>query len=234
MARLKRLAVSGCVHHIVMRGLAGTPIFAAAEDFARYAELLARWSSTLRVEVHAYVLMPSEVQALVTPQEGSALGRLVQALGRDYTTAFNRRIGRVGTLWQGRFQAAPVESGPRVVDCMRYIEQAPVRQGFALRADACPWSTAAHHVGRGNLPWLTDPPAFWALGNTPFERQAAYALLLQMPLDAAEVSQIASATAGGWALGSAVFAEAVSAHTARRALPQTRGRPRIVLKVEQR
>lgn len=226
VARLKRLVVAGCAHHVVLRGLAGTTVFAASEDFARCTELLAQWSRRLNVELHAHALLPTELHALLTPQQAPALGQVVQALGREYTAAFNRRMGRRGTLWQGRFQCAPVEPGPLVVSCMRYIEQTPVRHGLVPRADAYAWSSASHHVGQGAAAWLTDPPAYWNLGNTPFEREAAYAALLALPLDQAAVSLVEKATAGGWALGSAAFIDRVSADARRRAAPGDRGRPR--------
>lgn len=226
MARLKRLVVACCAHHVVLRGLADTTVFASSEDFARCTELLAQWSRGLNVQVHAHALMPTALHALFTPQQAPALGQLVQALGREYTAAFNRRMGRRGTLWQGRFQCAPMEPGPLVLTCMRYIEQTPVRQGLVPRAEAYAWSSASHHVGRGALAWLTDPAAYWSLGNTPFEREAAYAALLALPLDQRAVSLVEKATAGGWALGSAAFIERVSADSQRRAAPRNRGRPR--------
>ena len=226
MARLKRLVVAGCAHHLVLRGLAATPVFAAPEDFARCTDLLVQWSRRLNVQVHAHALMPTALHALLTPQQAPALGQLVQALGREYTAAFNRRMGRRGTLWQGRFQCAPVEPGPLLVSCMRYIEQAPVRHGLVPRADAYAWSSASHHLGQGALAWLSDPAAYWRLGNTPFEREAAYAALLALPLDEAAVRLVEKATAGGWALGSAAFIDRVSADAQRRAAPGERGRPR--------
>lgn len=226
MARLKRLSVPGHPHHITLLGLAGPPVFADDGDHAAYLDLLARFAAEHRVEIHAYALLPGGVQLLATPADANALSLLMQAVGRQYVAAFNRRHGRAGTLWQGRFQGAPLEAAPHLVTCMRYIEQAPVRAGLALHAGDYAWSSASHHLGAAKSALIADHRAFWQLGNTPFEREAAYRRLLQEPLSAAQVRQIEAATLKGWAWGSSSFVAAVSGEAVRRAAPRERGRPR--------
>lgn len=226
MARLKRLSVAGHPHHITLLGLAGPPVFADDADHAAYLDLLARFAAEHGVDIHAYALLPSGVQLLVTPGDANALSLLMQAVGRQYVAAFNRRYGRAGTLWQGRFQAAPLEAAPHLITCMRYIEQAPVRAGLAVQAGDYPWSSASHHLGATPSALIGDHPAFWQLGNTPFEREAAYRRLLEEPLSSVQLRQIASATLKGWAWGSPAFVATVSGEAVRRAAPGQRGRPR--------
>lgn len=225
MARLKRLSVAGHPHHINLLGLAGLPVFADDADHAAYFELLARFAVEYRVEIHAFGLMPSSVQLLATPADSNALSLLMQAVGRQYVAAFNRRHGRAGTLWQGRFQAAPLEASLHLVTCMRYIEQAPVRAGLVAGAAEYLWSSASHHLGAVTSALISEHPAFWQLGNTPFEREAAYRRLLEEPLSAVQLRQIESSTRKGWAWGSPGFMAEVSGG-ARRAAPGQRGRPR--------
>lgn len=231
MARLKRLVVAGLAHHVLLRAAPGTAAFVDADDAARYLELFAGAAAKLRVEVHAYALLPGEVQALVTPHEGAALGRLMQSLGRSYTAAFNRRHGRQGALWSGRFQAAPVEPGAPLLERMRFIEQAPLRQARALRGPAAAWSSAAHHVGEANLKWITDHESFWRLGNTPFERQLAYAAVLGQAIGDERSGEIERAASKSWVLGSARFVDEIARRSGRRAEPLPRGRPRRTFEV---
>ena len=65
----------------------------------------------MRVALHAYALLDDAVQLLLRPPSDAALSRMMQALGRRYVAAFNRRHGRSGTLWDGRFRAGVVQPG---------------------------------------------------------------------------------------------------------------------------
>jgi putative transposase len=75
-------------------------------------------------------------------------------------------------------------------------------------------------------PDLIDPEAFWGLGNTPFEREAAYRSFRERVLTANEVVEIEAALRGGWALGSEAFVSRLIARADRPARPRPRGRPR--------
>lgn len=229
MARLKRLAVAGHVHHVVQRTAAGATAFVVDEDRAAFLEALARSAIEHRVAVHAFVLLEREFQLLATPQEAAALGQLMQSLARRYVGPFNRRHGRSGTLWQGRFRTAPVEVAVHVLLCMRYIEQAPMRAGWAAPAADYPWSSAAHHVGVASIGLVANVPpqsSWWLLGNTPFEREAAYRRLLEEPLSPAEVALIEQTTVKGWPLGAPAFLAGLPVEGPRSLVPKPRGRPR--------
>jgi putative transposase len=62
------------------------------------------------VAIHAYVLMTNHVHLLVSPGTTEAMPRMMQTIGRRSVGRFNHRHGRTGTLWEGRYRAALVES----------------------------------------------------------------------------------------------------------------------------
>jgi putative transposase len=74
-------------------------------------------------------------------------------------------------------------------------------------------------------PLVIDPPEFWRLGNTPFEREATYAALLARGLDDAQAQRIEHAAASGWALGSPQFLADIERQLGRPVRPQAKGRP---------
>jgi len=228
MARLNRLSVSGCVHHVVQRGIEGRPIFRDQTDLRRMLSDLGSLCREDGLALHAYVLLPDRFQLLVTPDAPGALSRAMQALGRRYVRAFNQRHGRTGTLWEGRFRSTVIEPERHLVDCLRHIELAPARSGIVADAATYPWSSLAHHLGLRLDPLVSDHAQFWALGNTPFERQAAYRRACAAPLPAALVAQIDSATHRGWPLGTGPFLEALARRTERRIERRPAGRPRRV------
>lgn len=231
MARLPRLLVPGEIHLVLQRGLGSPALFADDDERLAYLAVLARMAGQSRVEVHAFALLPDLVLLLLTPREthGAALdglSLLMQCLAREHVRFVNSRRARSGTLWQGRFQAAPVEAASFGLTCWRFVEQAPVRCGMGAQALAYPWSSAGHYGGRAAQPWLVDHPLRWALGNTPFDREAAHRVLLDDPLSPVQVAQVESTALKGWALGSVPFLADLQTRVGRRLQAAARGRPR--------
>ena len=229
MARLARLAVAGQVHTLSQRGNDGQAVFIDRADRESYLQLLGEAAATHQVAIHAYALTDNEVVLLATPGDAPGLSRMMQALGRRYVARFNRRHGRSGTLWEGRFRATVIEAERHLLGCICFVELAPLRAGLVREAQDHPWSSARHHLGLAGDPLVTDHPLYWAMGNTPFEREAAHRQLLERALTAGQVRAIAEATAKGWALGSEHFVARIQAHTGRRAVPGQRGRPRKLM-----
>lgn len=229
MARLPRFVVAGQAHHVVLRSLPGSPAFVGEADHGLFLEALHRSGAEQGVTVHAYALLPDAVQLLVTPAQAESLSQTMQALARFYVPAFNRRYGRSGALWSGRYRAAPVGGAQALLTCMLYIEQAPERAGLGASLGYA-WSSALHHAGRGPAGVLSPVPAqsgYWALGNTPFARDAAYAVLLESPLGTPDVQDVENSTVKGWALGSGEFLAQLGSKTVRRSAPKPRGRPKV-------
>jgi len=226
MARLARLALAGCVHHVLQRGIDRRAIFRDEADFRR---MLADLGALLRpggLALHAYVLMPDHFHLLLTPEDAAALSRTMQALGRRYVRWFNQRHGRTGTLWEGRFRSTVIEPERYLLDCMRYIELNPVRSALVADAATYPWSSLAHHLGQRVDPLVTDHPQFWTLGNTPFERQAAYGRACAASMDPGLLAQIRESTHRGWPLGTGEFLDTLARKTVRRLTRRPVGRPR--------
>lgn len=228
MARLPRLALAGHLHHVIHRGHNLQPIAQDDEDRRALIAALQDCAATHQVAIHAYVVMPNHLHLLATPKADDGLSRMMQALGRRYVAAFNLRHGRVGTLWEGRFRAAPLEPELYLLPVMRAIELNPVRDGLVAEAADFLWSSAAHHLGRRRDPLVTDPPGFWALGNTPFERELTWRGWLDEGETESERKRLVDAALKGWPLGSARFLQGLGELSERALTPRPRGRPRKI------
>lgn len=240
MARLPRLVVAGQAHCVVQPGLAGRPVFVDAVDRKNYVATLCAAAAAEGCQVHAWALLDHEVRLVVTPQTAPALARLLQAVGRSYVSAYHRRHGGSGTLWSGRFRSAVLEPGTAVMDALRWVDGAPevaerdeAHQGAegsetARTANNTPRTSASLRSSGAAGAGLTDPPEIWALGNTPFEREAAYAALLAAGLPQSREQWLRKAVMGGWAAGSAPFAADLGAVLDRPVQPRSAGRPRRV------
>jgi putative transposase len=71
--------------------------------------------------------MTNHVHLLLTPATAESVPRLMQSLGRRCVRHVNDAYRRAGTLWEGRYRAAPVDSEAYPLTCQRYIELNPVR-----------------------------------------------------------------------------------------------------------
>lgn len=226
MARLPRLTLPGQPHHIIQRGLNGQAIVTSDADRERLLAELRESAALHRLAIHAYVLMDNHLHLLATPESGEGLSRAMQSLGRRYVAAFNQRHGRSGTLWDGRFRAAPLEAEAHLLACMRFIELNPVRTGGWMgEVGDYRWSSAAHHLGRYRDPLVLDHALFWSMGNTPFEREAAWRTWLAEGCSQAEARRIADSALKGWPLGGAGWTAQLAKSTERPLAPRRRGRP---------
>ena len=225
MARLSRLTLPGYLHHVIQRGHNRQPIVVDTEDHERLLDILRMAAREHGLAVHAYVLMPNHLHLLATPDSEHALARTMQALGRAYVRQFNRRHGRSGTLWEGRYRSALLEAETWLLPGMRYLDLNPVRAALVPTASVYRWSSHAHYAGLRADPLVTPHALSWALGNTPFAREQAYAAQVAAGLSPALQSALARMAHSGWALGSAPFLAELEQLTGRRARPGRPGRP---------
>ncbi|MBB2932114.1 REP element-mobilizing transposase RayT [Paraburkholderia silvatlantica] len=228
MARLARLYVPDQPQHVILRGLDQQPAFVDDQDYELFIDCLKAAARDHHLAVHAWVLMPGAVQLLVTPSDESSLPKAMQAVGRRYVAHFNRRYARRGTLWEGRYRATVIEGERFFLLASRVVELAPVRSHLVTAPEDYRWSSYRHHIGLTVDSLITDHPLYWALGNTPFERQRAYRELCEQVLDERETTQLMQATLKGWVLGSDTYRDWASRTANRRVSPLPRGRPRKV------
>jgi len=225
MARQPRLILPHQPHHLVQRGNDNVVIFRDDEDYTRFLGWLKEAAKFYRVAIHAYVLLRDQLQLLATPADEDGLALMMQKVGRLYVPWFNAKHGRSGTLFGGRFRTSIIDPAQYFLACMRYIELHPVRLQQASDAAGYPWSSHAHHAGVRADALITDHAKFWELGNTPFQREAAYIALAQQGLSMDELDTIDAAVLKGGTLGSHAFKAALEKKTQRQILPAKRGRP---------
>ena len=230
MARLPRLTLPGYPHHIIQRGNNRQMIFADTQDFATMMALLAENAQKFAVAVHAYVLMDNHFHLLATPATAEALPLMMQAVGRSYVRYFNQRHGRSGTLWEGRYRSTLIETERYLLACMVYIDLNPVRAGMVAQPGAWPWSSHSHYLGQRIDKLVTPHALYWALGNTPFAREAAYAGLVQAGVGSGDQAALTDAALTGWALGDAEFLAELQKKSPRRVAKAKAGRPAITPK----
>jgi putative transposase len=213
MARRIRMIYPGVAVHIVQRGVNRAACFHAEADYLAYLSNLRLLSARHACAVHAYCLMTNHVHLLLTPTTADSCTALMRDLGQRYVPYFNKRHGRTGTLWEGRFRSCIVESARYVLACYRYIELNPIRAGMVEHPAAYSWSSYAINRGIHADPMLVQHPEFAALAEDSQRRHTAYEALLAEEIDAPLISTIRDATNDGYPLASDAFkARMVDSH----------------------
>jgi putative transposase len=209
MARLPRLFVPGCAHHVIQRGNNRAACFHDARDYAFYLSELQASAVQFGVAIHAYVLMTNHVHLLVTPETAQSCPRMMQSLGRKYVSYFNTTYRRTGTLWEGRYKSTLVDTETYCLVVSRYIELNPVRAGMVRLPGDYTWSSyQANSLGKP-IRLLTPHAAYLALGRTQEARQENYRSLFQQEIDSEDLRKIRECTNKAWALGSDKFKDQI-------------------------
>ena len=145
----------------MMRGNAGQDIFYSDQDRYRFYLLLQEGISRFDYRVHAFCLMKNHVHLAIQIAD-IPLSKIVQNLSFRYTRWVNKRMGRIGHLFQGRYKAVLVDKDSYLLQLVRYIHLNPLRVG--LIKDPAEYLFSSHRIycGFETLPWLTTE---WILGQ---------------------------------------------------------------------
>ena len=129
MARLARVVLPGCPHHITQRGNRRQDVFFKESDYVHCLYLLKQWCLHEGIDIWAYCLLTNHVRLIVMPGRKSNLGKAICEMHRLYTWMINFREHWKGYLWQGRFASYPLDES-WLVKAAAYVELNPVKAGM--------------------------------------------------------------------------------------------------------
>ena len=154
MARPLRIEFAGAIYHVTSRGDRREPIFVDDEDRRALVEVVGQALARFDAQMLAYCLMGNHYHFVLHTRRAN-LSMLMRHINGVYTQVFNRRHGKVGHLFQGRFKAILVDRETYLLEVCRYVELNPVRARGVRKPEAWPWSSYRAHVGLADAPeWL--------------------------------------------------------------------------------
>lgn len=155
--------------------------------------------------------MTNHVHILATPDDESGISRMMQRVAGLFTSYYNKCDDRTGTLWDGRFKSALVDSEAYLFNCMRYIELNPLRAGMVERPGQYKWSSFLANAN-GYLDRVITPHArYLDLGPTKYTRCEQYSRMFDECLSAEIEDEIRNKSARGQALGGVDFVKRIAA-----------------------
>lgn len=142
-------------YHLYNRGNNCNLIFFERENYLHFLRLMRRHLIEQTLDVLAYCLMPNHYHLLVQCKTDEVSGAM-QRLSMAYTKAMNRRYNRVGSLFQGQFQAIAVEDNEYLCHLTRYIHLNPVKAGIVTHPKDWEFSSYLEYakLRAGTLPKL--------------------------------------------------------------------------------
>lgn len=154
MARPLRIELAGGLYHLTARGDGRWDIYFDDGDRLARLDILGEVCDRFGWRVHAWCEMTNHYHLVAeTPQPNLAEG--MRQLNGDYTQAINRRYGRVGHLFQGRYKAVLVERDSYLLELARYVVLNPVRARMVWGPRLWRWGSYRAMVGAAAAPgWL--------------------------------------------------------------------------------
>ena len=204
MARPLRIEFPGALYHVMSRGNERKPIVRDNTDREKRLDWLRRTVETYGWRLHAFVLMDNHEHLFVeTPEPNLSAG--MQLLNGSYTGYFNRRHGRSGHLFQGRFRGHLIEEEGYFLEVSRYIHLNPVRAKCVARPEHYRWSSYRGYLRASKaLPWMTYVRVLGEFGRNATKSRRAYGRFVRAGVEDPPRSPFADAL-GGLLLGSQEF-----------------------------
>jgi putative transposase len=155
MTRPVRIEFAGALYHVTSRGDRREAIYEDDADRVQFLEILDGVIATFNWAGHAYCQMGNHYHLVIETPDGN-LSKGMRQLNGVYTQASNRRHGRVGHLFQGRYKAILVDGDAYLLELTRYVVLNPVRAGMVAHPGDWCWSSYLDMVGERSPPaWLT-------------------------------------------------------------------------------
>jgi len=153
MARTARASVADNWYHVLNRGNRRAEVFHKPADYDAFVKAITDGHARLPVDILGYCLMPNHFHLVMRTHADGDLGRWVQWLLMAHARRYHRHYKTSGHVWQGRFQAFPVQDDDHLVTVLRYVERNALRAEMVARAEDWKWSS---------LPgWLSGNPLLW-------------------------------------------------------------------------
>ncbi len=179
MPRPVRIQQAGYVQHITCKGNDGQVLFKDKTDRQEYLRFLDYARNFYPLKVYNFCLMDNHIHLLVEPKEDGSLSRVMESVTKEYAKYFNKKYGRSGHVFQGRYKNFLVQTERYFFACSRYIDLNPVKANLVTNPKEYMWSGHSELISGAKGVFKVDQHVLYeSLGSNDFERQIAYRTLV--------------------------------------------------------
>ena len=204
MPRQARLDAPGTLHHVMVRGIEGTPLFLEDKDRESFLSRLGELAQETETRIVAWTLMSNHVHLLLfSGPEG--LARFMGRLLTGYAVRYNLKYDRKGHLFQNRYKSIVCEEDGYLLELVRYIHLNPVRArvvGSMRDLDQYAWSGHGVILGRYLRPWQDRDYVLEQFGGSSGQAIRAYRRFMEEGKDQGRREELSGGglirSVGGW------------------------------------
>lgn len=230
MVRPLRIDAPGELFHVLARGNARQDVFVDLDDRIAFLQALSETLERFGLACHGYCLMGNHYHLLVQPIRRNLSGAM-RHLNSLFAQRFNRRRGRVGHVFGGRFKSLLVDRDPYFLELLRYLALNPVRAGLVARAEQWPWSSHRALAGlEPPAPFLATAFVWRAFDSTDARRaQSSYRRFVELGATESLTTELETLAERGGIVGGERFIERFARELdSARSEPEFARRDRIV------
>jgi REP element-mobilizing transposase RayT len=174
MARPLRIEYAGALYHVTSRGNRRENIYQEDDDREFWLKVFSQVCSRFNWLCYAWCLMDNHYHIVIETIEGN-LSQGMRQLNGVYTQNSNRKHGRVGHIFQGRYKAILIEKEAYLLELSRYVVLNPIRADRVNDIADWKWSNYSAMIGKELLPeWLETDWLLSQFGASKNEAIIAY------------------------------------------------------------
>ncbi len=156
MSRPVRIEFPGATYHVTSKSRLKQVIFIDDDDRGSFLNMLENVVQRFGWLIHSFVLLSDHYELVVEVPE-SNLSKGMRQLNGVYTQHFNRRHGREGPIFHGRFKSVLFEKKSYLLPICRHVvtgpHRLPVPENYALYK----WSSYRALAGQARKPSFLHP-----------------------------------------------------------------------------
>jgi REP element-mobilizing transposase RayT len=158
MPRRETPFIADVYYHFYNRGNNRQAVFFESDNYLYFLKGVKKYLAPVATII-VYCLMPTHYHILVrvkhqtsevfkTSEVSKQVSLAMQKFLISYTKAINKRFQRVGSLFQGQFQAEPIQNYAHLLNLCVYIHANPVKDGLVAAPEDWIYSNYLEWLGQ--------------------------------------------------------------------------------------
>ncbi|MEL7244659.1 MAG: transposase [Cyanobacteria bacterium J06573_2] len=137
--------IPGNYYHLYNRGNNYQKIFFEYRNYSFFISLIKRHLLNKNIDIISFCLMPNHYHLLIHLNQEN-LSQAMHSFSVAYTKSINKHFKRVGSLFQGRFQAKQIDTDEYLLLLSRYIHLNPVKANLVMHPQEWEFSSYSEYL----------------------------------------------------------------------------------------